>query len=355
MKKAWTGLLSKIAAIVLVAALIFLGIRNQDSLKTFIPGTGINTISLNNSASADQINQLSNQSLLDKLLAGISNILFGIDLRKPENIISYHFPETTNNDDGDAEGDIIFDFNNDQLPPDIQMEVEKIQKEVAEAPAQTQAPQQQQGNKPSILIYHTHNDEAYLKDATEVYKETSAGRTLNQDFSVVKVGTILQQGLLNDGYTVFHDETDHVSGGLLTAYSRSLVTMLKYKDKCSVFIDLHRDAYINQDPNYFVANGVHTAKIMFVVGTGEGSTGKGYNPKPNWKENYKLALSITNKLNAMYPGICRPVYVRVERFNQHVSDSCLLAEIGNQKNSLAESEESAKILATAIGDVLSTK
>lgn len=353
MKRNGTGLLSKIAACVLAAALLWLGIMNQEAVEQ--GKAAGSSISLQNYPAGQEEEDTQTESLWEKLLSAVSRLILGADLRNPESLLQFHFFGTPQEEDND----ILFEYDDSELPPEIVLELEKIQREVEAEPTPTpqtspdpQQTQQPDAQKPSVLIYHTHNDEAYLQTDVAAYKESSTGRTMNQNYSVVKVGGVLADELRDAGFTVYQDKTDHISGGFLEAYSASLKTMEKYTDKCSVFIDLHRDAYIDGETNSVTVKGQQAARIMFVVGTGEGSTGKGYNPKPNWKENYKLALSITNKLNEIYPGICRPVYVRVERFNQHVSDSCMLAEIGNEKNTLEEAELSARVLAEAIAAVM---
>jgi len=349
MKKHRTGFLSKATALLLAATLIWLGALNQVKPVNNETLSQQSTISLLNFPALNEQNTDSNESLLDKILSALSKLIFGADLREPEALLQYDLP----GNEEEAQDDILFEFDDSELPQDIVLELEKIQRETETEPTPTADPQVTgDTDTPSVLIYHTHTDEAYLKGTADVYKETSTGRTMNPDYSVVKVGSVLADGLKKSGLTVYQDKTDHISGGFLKAYAASLTTMNKYTDKCSVFIDVHRDAYIEGMKNSITVNGQSAALIMFVVGTGEGSTGKGYNPKPNWKANYKLALAVTNKLNALYPGICRSVYVRVERFNQHVSDSCMLAEIGNQENTLEEAELSAKLLAEAVSAVL---
>ena len=81
------------------------------------------------------------------------------------------------------------------------------------------------------------------------------------------------------------------------------------------------------------------------------ANGENYKVKPNWQENYKLAKILTDKLNELCPGICKGIIFKDKRFNQHVSDSCLLIEMGNEKNTLMQVEASASLVSLAFSQV----
>ena len=157
---------------------------------------------------------------------------------------------------------------------------------------------------------------------------TGSWRTNDQSKSVVRVGAALATELRKYGFNVIHDRTDHEPPKLGTAYERSLVTMQAYKKKypnLNIFIDLHRDAYSSKNGSDVVTvDGKSVARLMLVVGTGEGKTGNGFKQRPNWKANYQLAKLITDQLNKTNPRLARPVCVKTGRYNQHVSDSCML-------------------------------
>lgn len=234
-----------------------------------------------------------------------------------------------------TEKEVYIDLSQTEISDEMKIEIENIRKEISlEQPEKTE-------KKPTVLIYHTHTDEAYFKGEND-YVETSAGRTKNQQYSVVAVGDKLKTELENYGFTVIHDKTDNVSPGFNKAYQTSYETIEKYIGKADVFIDLHRDAYYGQNPNYVENKENNAARLCFVVAKGEN-----YTYKPKWQENYKLAQKMTDTLNEICPKICKDVIFKDTRFNQHVSDKCLLIEVGNEKNGIAEAKESAKIIAEA--------
>lgn len=238
-------------------------------------------------------------------------------------------------EDTETQREIIIDLGENDISDEMKIEIENIKKQISLEKTEKQE------KKPTVLIYHTHTDEAYLKGEQD-YVETSVGRTKNQEYSVVEVGNKLKTELENYGFTVIHDKTDNVSPGFNKAYQTSYETIKSYIGKVDVYIDLHRDAYYGQNPNYVKNEENNAAQLCFVVAKGEN-----YTYKPNWQENYKLAQKLTDSLNEICPQICKDVIFKNTRFNQHVGNMCLLIEVGNEKNDLAEAKESAKVIAKA--------
>ena len=213
---------------------------------------------------------------------------------------------------------------------------------------------------PTVLIYHTHATEAYFPTKRHTYAASSPWRTHDNSMNVIAVGEKLCT-LLNERYGIqaVHDTTNHEPPKLSGAYSRSVKTMLEYKRKyptIELFIDLHRDAYGN-DPkapaDYLVINGRECARIMFVVGTGEGAAGTGFDEMPDFQSNYALAKGISEYLCSIHPQLARKIRVKVGRYNQHVSSHCLLAEVGHNANTLEQAMNAADFLAEAIANAVS--
>ncbi len=212
---------------------------------------------------------------------------------------------------------------------------------------------------PYVLIYHTHATEAYLMTEDAPYTPSAKWRTNDADRSVIAVGERLCT-LLNETYGVsaLHDTENHEPPKLSTAYSRSLETMQAYKAKypsLRCFIDVHRDAYgkeASAPKDYVVIDGVETARLMFVVGTGEGATGQGFAEMPDYAANLALAERITALLSTVDKGLTREVRIKTGRYNQHVSDQCLLVEVGHTANSFAQAMAAADRLAAAVAEAL---
>lgn len=206
------------------------------------------------------------------------------------------------------------------------------------------------GDLPRILIYHTHTTEAYTQNDTYKYEESGSWRTHENEKNIVAVGELLTKILREQyGCNVIHDITNHEPPKLTTAYSRSLTTMEKYKSQypsLTMFIDVHRDA--GKDPAYVIIDGKRVARMMFVVGTGEGATGTGFKEMPDFESNYALALDITNRLASVNERLMRNIRVKTGRYNQHISSQSLLVEVGDNANSLEEALNAMPYLARAI-------
>lgn len=212
------------------------------------------------------------------------------------------------------------------------------------------------GEAPRVLIYHTHTTEAYTPTAQYQYVVSSEWRTLDEQRNIVAVGEALAQELREKyGIAVIHDTTNHEPPSLGTSYTRSIKTMEKYLEQypsIDLFIDVHRDALElkegQKNTDFVTIDGQQVARLMFVVGTGEGKTGAGFSKKPNYKENYALALAVTEQLKNIDSNLTRPIRVKTGRYNQHIPGRALLVEVGHNSNTLEEALNAVPYLAEAI-------
>lgn len=210
----------------------------------------------------------------------------------------------------------------------------------------------------SILIYHTHTHESYEKQAQDDYVEISAYRTGDTQHSVVRVGAELKRLLEDMGASVYHDVTDYEQDALGTSYERSLKTLERLRDEGRTFdlwIDLHRDAYApaSGEPKCVDAGGLEAARLMVLLGTGEGkSGGEPFDQKPDFERNRVWGQRLTDELNAIAPGICRPLLVKTGRYNQHISERSMLIEVGHNRNTLGQALNAMPTLARAIAATL---
>ena len=229
----------------------------------------------------------------------------------------------------------------------IRVEIEKIEGEfIAEPKAQ-----------PRVLLYHTHSYEAFAQDPDDPYEETTQWRSADPNYNIMAVGARLKEELEARGIEVVHDLTEHEPPKLGTAYIRSLETLESYAEAGEEFdlvLDIHRDAAStrNTDPSAVLVDGKSCARLMMLIGTGEGDDGEGFSVKPNWQENYKLAQALTDGLNALAPDLCRDVMVKTGRYNQHMSERAVLVEVGHNENTLEEALNAMTPLADVIADLL---
>ena len=251
-------------------------------------------------------------------------------------------PALTPGGAGDDEPEIV---NNSS---DITIEALDIQKPVSFVPL---------GSIPQVLIYSTHTHEAYAKTNGEDYVEAAKWRTTNNDYNIVRVGDALSAELAAKfGIAVIHDKSDSEVPVLATAYDRSLrivqKNMEQYKD-LKIIIDLHRDAFnASISPNTVTINSVKAARVMFVIGTGEGKTGVGFSLRPDWKVNLALAQAVNDNLKKLDTQLSRDISIKTGRYNQHLSSGAILIEVGNNMNTLDEVLATVPFLAQAIADAL---
>jgi len=204
---------------------------------------------------------------------------------------------------------------------------------------------------PTVLIYHTHATESYLKGETDDYIETETGRTENNAYNVVAVGDALASALEERGFIVVHDTTNVEPPELTSAYSRSLEVMQSYDD-IDIYIDLHRNAsrQHGHSDNTVLIGDTPCAKLFFVVGTGIGTYDGEYDALPDWESNYTFALSVMDAIENEAQTLVKPIRLKVGRYNQHMG-LCLLAEIGTNAETLSAALNTVPYLADALASV----
>ncbi|MBR2289454.1 MAG: stage II sporulation protein P [Clostridia bacterium] len=177
-------------------------------------------------------------------------------------------------------------------------------------------------------------------------------RTTDLNYSVARVGTVLDENLTGKGFHVIHDLNYHDYPAYNGSYTRSFNTvkgLLAQNPGAQLVIDLHRDA-IGSMNNYApsVKIGDETvAQLMFVIGTNGGGL-----EHPNWQTNLKFAIKIQEKANEMYPGLFRPIILRNSRYNQNLADSACIIEVGATGNTLEQTTGAMKYLAEVINQVM---
>lgn len=205
-----------------------------------------------------------------------------------------------------------------------------------------------QGNdKPQILIYHTHSQEAFIDSRPNVTED-----------SIVGVGSILADILKEEyGYNVIHDKTEYdiVDGfhDRNKAYNYAKVGLLKTLEKypsIEVIIDLHRDDGV---PRTVMINGKETAKIMIFNGLSRDQNG----PLPNHDNPYiqdNLAFGFQLQLESfnLYPEFFMKNYLQCYRYNLHLRPKSLLVELGTVNNTLESAQNAMDPFAHLLDRIL---
>ena len=205
--------------------------------------------------------------------------------------------------------------------------------------------------EPTVLILHTHGSESYTK--TEDYEESGNYRTLDENYNMVSIGNAVADILEAGGISVLHDQTLHDYPSYDGSYNLARKTLSDYLSQypsIQLVLDLHRDAATDANGRqigYTVSTtDGEAAKLMLVVGTNSGGL-----THPNWQENMALAVKLHAQLEKVQPGICRPISLREQRFNQDQSQGAVLVEVGAAGNTRQEALLSAEILAKSILDL----
>ncbi len=186
---------------------------------------------------------------------------------------------------------------------------------------------------PEILIYHTHTSETYRGDKG----------------SVVDVGALLADLLRAKGYRVLHDVSINDSDYNMsyeTAYC-NVEKILNANPSIQCIIDVHRDSATK---NMVVEDqGIQYAKMMLVVGTNVRLANAG------WRDNLSFAKAIHVNCMERVQEIIKPIYLSVNRYNQHMCENSVIVEVGGLENTLNEALNATYILAEAIDSTLKGK
>ncbi len=203
--------------------------------------------------------------------------------------------------------------------------------------------------EPQILVFHTHGSEGYADSRTGVTADT-----------VIGVGEVLVKELRDTyGYNVIHETTvfDRKADGSddrNNAYNNALpviTRILEEHPSIEVVIDLHRDS---GDARTSVINGVSTAKVMLFNGLCRTKDGPiSYYSNPNLEGNLAFSLHLQITGNELYPGLMHRNYLKSYRYNMHLKEKYLLAELGTHKNTVAEAKAAMIPFAETLATVLS--
>ena len=204
------------------------------------------------------------------------------------------------------------------------------------------------GEKPCVLIVHTHATESYKN--TGQYTPSDPYRTTEEGHNMLAVGDRLAEILISGGISVIHDRTLHDYPTYSTAYTKARETIRKHlreNPNICLVLDIHRDSVEDGKGNQLAmtatAGGKTVAQLELIVGTNAGGQSH-----PNWQKNAALAVKLQTVLEEEFYGICRPVVFRSSRYNQDLTGGSLIVEVGTAGNTMQEALGSVEVLANAI-------
>lgn len=202
------------------------------------------------------------------------------------------------------------------------------------------------------IIYHTHTTESYTPSKDYMYEASGVYRTLNDKANMIKIGEQVKKDLQKYGIGVYHDTTIYDYPDYNSSYSKAgkgIVQLAKKYKNAKIILDIHRDAISINTEQYkpvIKIGDKNVAQFLLVVGTNQGGLSH-----PNWKENLKLALKIKKLADEKYPGLCRYVILRKERFNQQVTNGAMIVEMGATGNTVEEVLETSKYFSELLEEV----
>lgn len=209
--------------------------------------------------------------------------------------------------------------------------------------------------EPTVLIVHTHATEAYTPTEGAQYTASSAYRTEDTAYNVVRVGQALCDGLNANGIVTLHDTSLNDLAGYDGAYERMAETIRAYLDEypsLQMVIDVHRDAAVDANGQQVAVTtelrGEEYARLMLVMGTELSGL-----EHPNWQRNLACALRLQSIGEARAAGLFRALTLRAGRYNEHLTDCSMLVEVGTAGNTLPQALRSAELLAELLTELFS--
>lgn len=193
----------------------------------------------------------------------------------------------------------------------------------------------------TVFIYHTHSTESYSPYSDGNYHITGEQGTVRN------VADRMQEVLEAKGITVYHDRTLHDSPSYTHSYGRSLQTAQNYLAQhpdIKVMIDLHRDAVAVGGKKYSTIETAEGVASSFNIVVGK--------QNPNYQQLMNFASLVISKANELYPGLGGRIIERDYKFNQYLSDYYVLLEVGNNGNTIEETEMTGKLLGDVIEAVM---
>lgn len=202
---------------------------------------------------------------------------------------------------------------------------------------------------PTVLIVHTHTSEGYA--------DSPDARSTDNTKNVVAIGEIIKERLVSQGIKVIHDTTQNDYPAYNGSYNKALGVIkrnIAENPDIQVVLDVHRD-YTARTENGVETQlipvaevlGQKTSQVMLVVGTDNSGL-----THPDWKHNLSFAVKINEEFDKISENIARPINIRKERFNQHLTRGSLIIEVGSASNSLEQSKSAAVHIGDAIASVL---
>ncbi len=193
---------------------------------------------------------------------------------------------------------------------------------------------------PIIYIHNTHQTESYTID-NDIYKNytvLNASYLLKNTLEELDIPVLVEDKSIKD---VLNKNKWDYSYSYRVTKQYTLDTLKKYPS-IKIVIDLHRDS-TTKSVSTTTINGKNYAKIMFLLGKNH----------DNYKENETNINHLKNLLEENYPSITRSTFNKNEyTYNQEIMPTFFSIELGSDKNTITEVNNSVNALAQVLNRFL---
>lgn len=207
------------------------------------------------------------------------------------------------------------------------------------------------GGKKVVFIYHSHNRESWVPELKDK-GVSNISDAFDAETNITLVGKRLQERLEELGIGAEHSDTDYFTAvkqynwNFSYKYSEKTVEAAMQANRDLVYLfDIHRDSQRREITTAEI-DGETYAQVYFIIGK----------RNPNWKENEAFAGKLHDAMERLKPGISRGIWGKGAgsgngEYNQSLSETSVLIEIGGPENTLEECYRTAEVLAKAIAEV----
>ena len=266
----------------------------------------------------------SSESVLSNLVYHQQTLSNDISLKDQLNILSYEKTFAKNN--------VTYTSDELMIVPYTQESTQD-----SEDTQETEETETIEKNGKKIYIYNTHQTEGYQDGET-----------------VMDAAVVLADELESYGYEVVletNDFTSYCSENGLT-YNDLYTVSNKYMNDALVkyggfdlLIDLHRDS-VPREYTYVTIDGVSYAKSMMVIGGASQYA----------TSATEISTTLTDNVNQIKDGIMKSVMTREGAYyNQYVCEGVILMECGSENNTFEEVQNSLKVIAQGIDQLMETR
>ena len=199
---------------------------------------------------------------------------------------------------------------------------------------------------PEVFIYNTHQGETYEGKGLEEYNITPgvmmASYLLQKKLLESNVKSIVMEENLIDYMNI--NNMNHAKSYL--ASRKFLEETIKNNSNLKLIIDIHRDS-LPKEKSTVMINNKPCAKILFVIGE----------EYETYKNNLNMTNTLNEKIKEKYPELTRGIITKGGAgnngiYNQDLSNIITLMELGADKNTIEEVNNTIDLIGPIIGEYI---